>query len=103
MQSIVISGNIGSDPTLRQAGDYEVCTLNLAVNDWKSSKEEASEPLWIKVSVWGNQAKACHENLSKGDKIIVNSNRMTLEQWTDKETGEPRSQIALNAWTVEFC
>lgn len=82
--NIEIVGNLGKDPELRYTPKgVAVTTLNVAVNEGFGDN---AETLWFNVSVWGNQAEACKEHLSRGQQVIV-----TGKLKPDNETGNPRT------------
>jgi single-strand DNA-binding protein len=88
-QNLVIVGNLGRDPELRylQSGEA-VCNLNVATNrKWndRQTGEPQEEVCWFRVSVWGKQAEAVNEYLTKGRQVLVEGRLRP-----DPETGGPR-------------
>jgi single-strand DNA-binding protein len=88
-QNLVIVGNLGRDPELRylQSGEA-VCNLNVAINrKWndRQTGEPQEEVCWFRVSVWGKQAEAVNEYLTKGRQVLVEGRLRP-----DPETGGPR-------------
>jgi single-strand DNA-binding protein len=88
-QNLVIVGNLGRDPELRylQSGEA-VCNLSVATNrKWNDRQTGApqEEVCWFRVSVWGKQAEACNEYLTKGRQVLVEGRLRP-----DPETGGPR-------------
>ena len=51
---------------------------------------------WLDVSLWGPRAETVARLLDKGARVVV-SGSLVQRTWEDKETGEPRSRIELNA------
>ncbi len=109
-QKVVIVGNLGSKPELRYTpqGDA-VTTLRVAVNRrWTGQDgQPGEETTWFQVSVWGAQAEACHQYLTKG-RLVLGEGRLIPDQasggpriWTDKG-GRPRASFGLRAITVRF-
>lgn len=88
-QKIIIVGNLGRDPEMRYMQDGTAVTnLNVATNRrWtdRASGETREETTWFRVSVWGRQAEAANQYLSKGRQVLVEGR---LE--TDPQTGGPR-------------
>ena len=70
MNQIIIQGNLGSDPEVKQTGDYELCNFSLAHTPWSKTKGEG-EPIWFKVTVWGNKVEGVARELRKGDSVTV--------------------------------
>ena len=76
MQKIILIGNLGNDPELREAGGTSVTNLRVAVNR-RFNKQvdegtvQVDQVTWFDVSVWGKQAEACAEYLKKGRQVAV--------------------------------
>jgi single-strand DNA-binding protein len=91
---ITIAGNLGADPEMKymQSGDA-VTNFSVATNrKWnnKASGELVEEVAWFRVSVFGRQAEACNEYLSKGRQVLVEGRIKP-----DPKTGGPR------LWTAQ--
>jgi single-strand DNA-binding protein len=88
-QNLIIVGNLGRDPELRYlAGGEAVCNLSVATNrKWndRQTGEPQEEVCWFRVSVWGKQAEAVNEYLTKGRQVLVEGRLRP-----DPETGGPR-------------
>jgi single-strand DNA-binding protein len=88
-QNLVIVGNLGRDPEMRYLPNGEaVCNLSVATNrKWNDRQTGApqEEVCWFRVSVWGKQAEACNEYLTKGRQVLVEGRLRP-----DPETGGPR-------------
>lgn len=109
-QKVTIVGNLGGDPDLRftPSGD-PVCNFSVATSrKWKGQDGElVEETTWFRVSVWGGQAEACNNYLSKGRQVLCEG-RLTPDRatggpriWTDNE-GNARSGFDLQAFEVKF-
>ena len=94
MNSVVLVGNLGADPELRQAGDKDVCNFRIATSEYGDKTE------WHSIVVWGNQAQSCGQYLSKGSKVAIHG-RLQTRQWEDKE-GNTRYTTEIVAQNVEF-
>lgn len=74
-QKIVIVGNLGRDPEMRYMPDgtavtsFNVATSHRYTN--RTSGQPVEETTWFRVSVWGRQAEAANQYLSKGKKVLV--------------------------------
>ena len=85
---IILAGNLGRDPELRYTPSGQAVTnLSVATNEvWTDQQGERQErTIWWRVSVWGKQAEACSQYLSKGKQVLVEG-RMK----PDGDTGVPR-------------
>ena len=110
-QKLIITGNLGNDPELRYMPDGQaVCNFSMACNRrWNDrvTGEQKEEVAWFRVSVWGRQAEAANQYLSKGRQVLVEGR---LE--TDPQTGGPRlftrqdgtvgASFEVRAFTVQF-
>ena len=84
MNSLTISGNVGSIGDERQAGSTTASDFTLAWNNPRD--KEKREPMWVKVKLFGNQSKLV-QYLHKGARVVV-SGRLEIEQWKDKAGGD---------------
>lgn len=87
-QKIIVVGNLGRDPEMRYMPDGRAVT-NISVatsRRWSSSSgEQRSETTWFRVEVWGRQAEAVNQYLSKGRQVLVEGRIKP-----DPNTGNPR-------------
>ena len=88
-QKLTIVGNTGRDPEMRYLADGRAVTsLSVASNrKWtdKASGEQKEETTWFRVSVFGNQAEAVNQYVTKGRQVLVEG-RLN----PDATTGGPR-------------
>ena len=110
-QKITIVGNLGRDPEMRYMPDGTAVTnLSIATNRrWtdRSSGEQREETTWFRVDIWGRQAEAANQYLSRGRQVLVEGRLRP-----DPETGGPRlytrqdgtvgSSFELRAESVQF-
>ena len=83
-------GYLGQDPEYNE--DRGVANCSVAVNKtFKRKGEEESQPMWIRIAVWGKRGEAFAKHTSKGDPILFT---MELDQnsYTDK-AGEERTSL----------
>lgn len=109
-QKVTIVGNLGRDPELKYtAQGVGVTSFSVAVNrKWTGSDgQPAEEVVWFRVSVWGKQAEACNQYLTKGRQVLVEG-RLTPDRETggpriwEGQDGQARSSFELRAITVQF-
>ena len=103
-------GNLGNDPELRYTPQGDAVTsLNVATNRrWTGGDgQPVEETTWFRVSVWGKQAEACNQYLSKGRQVLVEG-RLTPDRatggprlWTDND-GNARASFEVRALSVQF-
>ena len=108
-QTIILAGNLGSDPELRYTPSGQaVCKLSVATNrQWSNDKGEAQkETCWFRVSVWGKQAEACNTYLVKGRPVLVEG-RLAPDAsgnpkiWNGND-GTPHASYEVTAQVVRF-
>lgn len=63
-----VTGNLGKDAALRQAGSDQVCSFGVAS---ESKVKGAKVTTWIDCSVWGKRGEALCQYLTKGSKVTV--------------------------------
>jgi single-strand DNA-binding protein len=91
-QKIVIVGNLGGDPEMRYMPDGRAVTnFSVATNRrWtnQSTGQPVDETTWFRVSVWGRQAEATNQYLSRGSKVLVEGRLRP-----DPQSGGPRTFV----------
>ncbi|MFU8781066.1 MAG: single-stranded DNA-binding protein [Kiritimatiellia bacterium] len=100
---VFLLGNLTRDPDLRHtANGMSVTDLGIAVSDKYRNKagEDVEVTCFADVVVWGRQAEACTQYLSKGAPIMVEG-RLQLDTW-ETDAGEKRSRIRVKADRVQF-
>ncbi|UCF60175.1 MAG: single-stranded DNA-binding protein [Anaerolineaceae bacterium] len=106
---IILVGNLGRDPEMRYTPSGQAVTnISVATNRryTDSSGEQRDETVWFRVSVWGRQAEACHQYLSKGRQVLVEGRMVADENgnpriWT-RQDGSAAASFEVNAQTVRF-
>ncbi len=102
LNKVMLIGNLGKDPEVRQAGSSSVCNFNIATtevwNDRDGNRQERTE--WHRIVVWGKQAEHCGNYLRKGRSVHLEGKIQTRE-WEDKE-GQKRFTTEIVADRVTF-
>ncbi len=97
---MIIVGNLGRDPEMRfTPSGVAVTNLSVATNRvyTNNNGEQVKETIWFRVSVWGKQAEACQQYLSKGRQVLVEG---ILQ---GDESGNPRTfQRKDGSWGASF-
>jgi single-strand DNA-binding protein len=99
----LLMGNLTRDPELRYLPNGSaVVNMSMAMNrTYKSQTGEMKEEVtYVRVVVWGKQAEACAEYLSKGSPVFVEG-RLQSRQW-ETEDGQKRSVLEVVADRVQF-
>ena len=96
LNRVVLVGNLTRDIELRYTPNGTAVTdVPLAINRvWfdKSTNERREETTFVDVTVWGRTAEVAGQYLSKGRPCLIEG-RLTLDQWTDRESGQRRSRL----------
>lgn len=104
LNKVFLIGNLTRDPELRYtAGGTAVADLNMAVNQRfvsRSTNERREEVVFVGVTVWGKQAEACGEYLTKGSSLFIEG-RLHLDTWESKD-GQKRNRLRVVAQRVQF-
>ena len=94
MNQVILVGNLGADPELRQTGNGKaVVSLRVATQDGQDVTN------WHNVVVWERQAEACARYLHKGSKVAVSGRIQYREVERD---GQRRTYTDIVAHRVEF-
>jgi single-strand DNA-binding protein len=104
MNIVLLMGNVTRDIEIRYTSSgAAIGTLGLAMNrSYRTrSGEEREEVCFVDVDVFGQQAEACRNHLSKGSPVLVEG-RLRLDQWQDKRSGQSRSRLKVVAESVNF-
>ena len=92
VNKVILVGNLGRDPEVRQAGGQIVAILRLATSrSWidKRSGQRREEREWHDVEAWGRYGELCGQYLAKGRQVYV-AGRLKTDRWKDKQTGQDR-------------
>jgi single-strand DNA-binding protein len=104
MNKVFLMGNLTRDPELRYLpSGAAVCEFGLAVNRryTLADGQTREETTFLDIVVWGKQAEHCNRNLKKGSGAFIEG-RLKTEQWKDRETGQNRSRLRIEANNVQF-
>lgn len=73
VNKVILVGNLGSDPEIRDVNGQQVANFSLATNEtWLDKNGQRQERTqWHRITVWGKQAEFCGRYLSKGKKVYV--------------------------------
>lgn len=89
--TITLQGWLGSDVTLRRAGDVPVASFRLACTPRRFNRrtENWSDGItqWYTVNVWRGLAENAAESLRRGDPVVV-TGRLQLHTYINKDNVE---------------
>ncbi|MCE5270686.1 single-stranded DNA-binding protein [bacterium] len=89
LNKVILIGNIGRDPDLRQTEKGSaISTFSLATNTTWVDREgvRAERTEWHNIVAWNRLAEICNQIIHKGDQIYIEG-RLRTRSWTD-EKGE---------------
>ncbi|MCY3835244.1 MAG: single-stranded DNA-binding protein [Anaerolineaceae bacterium] len=100
----IIVGNLGRDPEVRYFQDgNSVCTFRVAVNEsWRDRRtgERRERTTWYQVSAWGALGDTCHNNLSRGSRVMVIGS-VSARAFVNRE-GQPAASLDMRSREVRF-
>ena len=98
---VIVSGNLTSDPDLRNTSTgHTVCELRLANNvPVKKDGKWDTKANFFQVNAWGGQGENCAKYLEKGSPITVDG-RLEWQMW-EKE-GKTNSRVVIVADNIQF-
>jgi single-strand DNA-binding protein len=96
-------GNLAEAPTFKTvdvSGEHrEVAQMRIYFDRPVPADDDAFQDkggFWLDVNCWGWRAQHVARILSKGARVHVEGT-LVQENWTDREAGEDRSKLRLNA------
>lgn len=103
LNRVLLLGNLGQDPELRQTGSGWVLKLRLATSesylDRNRVRQERTE--WHSVTIWGKRGEALAKILSKGSRILIEGGLRT-SSYEDRD-GNKRYNTEVVAHNVVLC
>jgi single-strand DNA-binding protein len=101
-------GNLGAVPVLKSVSvggeKRSVAEFRIAFDNYTSSLDDATGEtkyeekgsFWLNATLWGPRGERAVALLTKGARVHV-TGKLTLAKWTDKESGEEREALQLQA------
>ncbi len=91
---ITLQGWLGSDVTLRRAGDAPVANFRLACTPRRFNRRTENwsdgTTQWYTVNVWRQLAENCAASLRRGDPVVVHG-RLEVKLWVNSDNVEVTS------------
>lgn len=88
MQTITISGNIGKDAEIRRAGNDNVCSFSVGVQQGWGDKKATN---WFRCNMWGKRGDTLQPYLLKGTKVVIQG-ELTIGEYQ----GKPQFDVRVN-------
>ena len=85
MNRVILLGRLTKDPEVRYTNnDKVVATFTLAVNRPYTSADGQRDADFINVVIWGKQAEAIGNNVTKGQRLLVEG-RLQIRSYEGKD------------------
>lgn len=86
LNKVMIIGNLGRDPEVRQAGDSTVANFTVAVTEKFKNRDglQQERTEWVNVVCWRRLAEIAQQYLRKGASIFVEG-KLQTRKWQDKD------------------
>ena len=103
--SVILVGRLTRDPELkRTTTSKSVCRFDIAMSrrfkDQVTGEWKDSDPTFVPIIVWGEQAERCAERLKKGIPVYVEG-RLQTSSWQSTD-GSKRSRLEVVASRIQF-
>ena len=103
--SVILVGRLTRDPELkRTTTSKSVCRFDIAMSrrfkDQVTGEWKDSDPTFVPIIVWGDQAERCAERLKKGIPVCIEG-RLQTSSWQSTD-GSKRSRLEVVASRVQF-
>lgn len=103
MNSVTVIGRLVADPELRYLNNgTAVTSIRIAVDRAGNKQEDGTFAAgFFDVTCWGRTAELVAEYLAKGRQLGV-SGELRHNTWKDRDTGDNRSRVEINARNITF-
>ncbi|MBO7431520.1 MAG: single-stranded DNA-binding protein [Elusimicrobia bacterium] len=103
--SVILVGRLTRDPELkRTTTSKSVCRFDIAmstrIKDQVTGEWKDSDPTFVPIIVWGDQADRCNDRLRKGMPVYVEG-RLKSSSWQSSD-GTKKSRLEVVASRVQF-
>ena len=98
--TIQFQGRLTNEPQQRQAGNYTVTNIDVAVDGSRKDQQGNKKTEYYRVAVWGNRGNFVRDYLHKGQPVMV-SGTLTTHQYKRNDGGTGIS-LDVRADHVEF-
>ena len=101
VNKVIIVGNLGHDPQLRQMENgTEIATFSVATSEkWKDKNgEKQSKTEWHKIVAFGKVAEIIGKYLAKGSKVYIEGKLQTRSWEDDAGNKKYTTEIVMNGF-----
>lgn len=102
LNKVILIGNLGQDPDVRQFETNSVASFSLATSESYIDKTGQKQTIteWHRINVWGKAAETVQKYLKKGSKVYVEG-KITYRKYTDAQ-GVERNVTEVKADNFRF-
>ncbi len=103
INKVAVVGNVVREPEVRFTPQgTPVSNVSIGVNEsFISDNEKRNVTTFLDIRLWGKSAENFASLVKKGQEIFIEG-ALRQDQWTDKETGQNRSKLFVNATNWQF-
>lgn len=91
---LILIGNVGGDPTVKDVNGTQVAEFSLAVNE-RVGQGQPDQTTWYRVSVWRQQAQVISQYVRKGTQMYIEG-RPKARTYVDAQ-GQTRVSLEVTA------
>ena len=100
---VIIVGNVGADPDVRDTKSGQIVNLRVATTDSRKNQQGQyeDETEWHRITVFGKTAEAMAQYCKKGNKVYVEG-RIKQSKYQDKKDGTEKISVEIIATDVQL-
>lgn len=98
MNLLAMTGNLGRDAEVRQAGSSSVCSFAVALSSGWGDKKTTT---WINCSLWGKQAEGTLPSYLKKGQQVALSGELSTREYQAKD-GTMKTSIEMRVGTIDL-
>ncbi len=102
VNKVILIGNLGRDPEVKNLGETTVCNFSIATSDkWKdkNSGQSQEKTEWHRIVAWRKLAEICGQYLRKGSQVYIEG-KLQTRSW--EQDGSTRYTTEIIAHSVQF-
>lgn len=103
LNKVILAGRLTRDPELSYLpSGTPLCKMGMAVSRFYKTQdgERKEEVTFLNVTAWNKLGEFCGQYLKKGRPVLVEGS-LRSNEWEDRNTGQKRSMIEVQARSVQ--
>jgi len=101
VNKVILIGNLGDDPEVRDANGTPVCNISIGCSESYKKKDgtvvDSTE--WMRVTLWRGLAELAGKHLHKGDCVYIEG-RFTTKKWDKDGVPQYRTEVEARELTM---